>query len=94
MRTTLDEALQAIFNGSGQQDSTMVQPEMAMGNTAKVLLSGKAKEALGHYNKAVEYLKQNDWNGYGKELMMMKAILSEMSADKATSPGKIRQQKK
>lgn len=94
MRTTLDEALQAIFNASGQQDSTMVLPGTYMGNEANVLLSGKAKEALGHYNKAVEYLKQNDWNGYGKELQMMKAILSEMSSDKGTIPGKIHQKKK
>ena len=87
MEKTLDEALQAIFNPSGQQDSTMVpQPEVNMGSIAKSVLSDKAKEALDHYNKAVEYLKQGDWAGYGKELQQMKAILSEMSTDQDASP--------
>ncbi len=96
MRQTLDEALQAIFNPSGLQDSTRIQPEIAtMGSAANSFQSSaKAKEALAHYNKAVEYLKQDDWAGYGKELQQMKAILSEMSTDSATSPGKDQEQKK
>ncbi len=47
----------------------------------KSSLSAKAREALDHYNKALDYLKQNNWAGYGKELQDMKAILSEMSAN-------------
>jgi uncharacterized membrane protein (UPF0182 family) len=86
MRETLDEALEAIFNSNGQPDSTRVQPEMIMGGGAKSALSDKAKEALAHYNKAVEYLKKDNWEGYGKELQQMKAILSEMSEDSSTSP--------
>ena len=84
MRQTLDEALQAIFNSSGQQDSAVVQPEMVMGSAVKSFVSAKAKEALAHYNKALEYLKQDDWTGYGKEMRQMKEILSEMSS--GTSP--------
>jgi uncharacterized membrane protein (UPF0182 family) len=94
MRPTLDEALQAIFNPSGLQDTTMVQPETVMGSAAKSFLSAKANEALAHYNKAVEYLQQEDWANYGKELQQMKAILSEMSTDNRTSPGTNHQQKK
>ncbi|HUW05071.1 MAG TPA: UPF0182 family protein [Williamwhitmania sp.] len=86
MRPTLDEALQAIFNSSGLQDSTTVQLGIVMGNLVKSGLSTKAKEALSHYNKAVEYLKQDDWDGYGKELRQMKAILSEMTTDSGISP--------
>ena len=37
--------------------------------------------------KATEYLKQNNWAGYGNELQKMKAILSEMSTDSGTSLG-------
>ncbi len=81
MRQTLDEALQAIFNPSGQISSTEVQPGIVQGNAVKTILSVKAKEALTHYNKAVEYLKQNNWNGYGNELQQMQTILSEMSSE-------------
>lgn len=95
MRTTLDEALQAIFNPSGlQQDSTMVQSGIVMGSAAKSVLSAKANEALAHYNKAVGYLQQEDWANYGKELQQMKTILSEMSKDNRTSPGTKHQQMK
>ena len=94
MRPTLDEALQAIFNPSGLQDSTIVQPETGMGSVSNSFLSVQAKEALAHYNKAVEYLQQEDWTNYGKELQQMKAILSEMSTDNRTSSGTNYQQKK
>lgn len=94
MRPTLDEALQAIFNASEVQDSSIVQPESGFGGVAKSFLSAKAKEALEHYNKAVESLKQEDWDTYGRELQTMKAILSEMSADNETNPGKNQSKKK
>jgi hypothetical protein len=55
-------------------------------NIVKTSLSAKAKEALAHYNKATEYLKQNNWAGYGKELQQMKAVLSEMTRDSTASP--------
>jgi len=86
MRRTLEESLQAIFNSSGSQDTTTVQQVKDIENIVKTSLSAKAQEALGHYNKAVEYLKQNNWAGYGKELQDMKAVLSEMSTDSVTSP--------
>ena len=35
-------------------------------------MRSKAREALDHYNKALEYLKQDNWAGYGKELQQMK----------------------
>jgi uncharacterized membrane protein (UPF0182 family) len=94
MRPTLDEALQAIFNPSGLQDSTIVQPETGMGSVSNTFLSAQAKEALAHYNKAVEYLQQEDWTNYGKELQRMKAILSEMSTDNRTNSGINHQQTK
>ncbi|HKI88550.1 MAG TPA: UPF0182 family protein, partial [Draconibacterium sp.] len=86
MKSTLEESLQAIFNGSGSLDTATVQQVKIIENIVKTSLSAKAKEALDHYNKATEYLKQNNWAGYGKELQDMKAVLSEMSTDSVTSP--------
>ena len=57
-------------------------------------LSAKAQEALGHYNKANEYLKQNNWAMYGKELQEMKNVLIEMSTDTTTSSKKTQPQMK
>ena len=82
MRTTLDESLQAIFNPSGlQQDSISTVPIANIKNQIKTLLSSKAQDALGHYNKALDYLRKNDWADYGKELEQMKAVLSKMAQD-------------
>jgi uncharacterized membrane protein (UPF0182 family) len=79
MKPTLDEALLAIFNPSGIPDSTLAQPVNILPNSVQTTLSVKAREALEHYNKALDYLKQDNWAGYGRELEQLKAILSEMS---------------
>ena len=50
--------------------------------TVNTTLSSKAGEALDHYNKATEYLKQGNWAAYGKELQEMKDILTRMSQGK------------
>ncbi len=94
MRSTLEECLQAIFNSSGLQDTLSLPQTKGMENMVTTYLPSKAREALDHYNKAVEYLKQDNWTGYGKELQQMKAILSEMSTDSVTSRGTNHQPKK
>ena len=94
MRSTLEESLQAIFNSSGSQDTATIQQVNNIENIAKTSLSAKAREALDHYNKAIEYLKQNNWAGYGKELEDMKAVLLEMSTNSEPSPGTNDQQNK
>jgi uncharacterized membrane protein (UPF0182 family) len=88
MRNSLEESLQAIFNSSGSQDTTTVQQIKNIKNIVETSLSAKAREALDHYNKANEYLKQNNWAGYGKELQEMKAVLMEMNTDRGKSPEK------
>ena len=88
MKNTLEESLQAIFNSSGLQDSTTVEQVNRIENIVKSSLSAKAQEALEHYNKANEYLKQNNWTGYGQELQKMKGVLSEMSSDSKNLPQK------
>ena len=87
MKKTLEESLQAIFNSSGSQDSVSVPQIKDIENIVNSSLSAKAQKALDHYNKANEYLKQNNWAGYGKELEEMKAVLSKMSKNSGTSPG-------
>jgi uncharacterized protein len=92
MKRTLDEALKAVFNVPDSTSSQMATPAAAI--MGKVYtLSDKAKEALDHYNKAVQYLKESNWAGYGKELDQLKSILTEMSKKKDI-PAAIRKEKK
>src|SRR4029434_5780572 len=37
-----------------------------------------ARQALGHFSRAQELLRQGDWAGYGEELKKVEALLREM----------------
>ena len=39
----------------------------------------RAREALDHYNQAIERLKSGDWVGFGTELDAMRGLLEDMS---------------
>ncbi len=81
MRETLDEALQAVFNIPGEQTTT---PQQSVPyQTGSPMLSTKAQEALDHYNKALDYLKQDNWSDFGNELQQMKSLLLQMSETKS-----------
>ncbi len=84
MRRTLDEALKAVFNIPVGQDTTtsrqLLMPKQVAGTSA---FSKQAQKALEYYNKALNFLKQNDWAGYGLELQQMKAVLSKMAKAKS-----------
>ena len=86
MRETLDEALQAVFNIAGEQAIT---PQQSVVNqTGSVVLSTKAQDALDHYNKALDYLKQDNWSDFGNELQQMKSVLLQMTETKSNNkPG-------
>jgi uncharacterized membrane protein (UPF0182 family) len=85
MRRTLDQALKAVFNIPVGKDTTQMHQSLpvAMGLTS---LTDQAKQALDHYNRALEFLKQDNWAGYGAELQKMKDILSEMAKAKKQVP--------
>ena len=74
MEETLDRALRLVLGGeiAAREMVSAFKP-----GTHDVSESGKL--ALEHYNKAKEYLRQEDWAGYGKELEYLEKILQEMS---------------
>jgi uncharacterized protein len=39
----------------------------------------RAREALHHYNQAIERLESGDWAGFGTELDAMRGLLEDMS---------------
>jgi hypothetical protein len=58
MEDTLGEALAALFKNTSQAASPV-------GGTA----NARAREALAHYDRAIERLKAGDWSGFGAELI-------------------------
>ncbi len=80
MRKTLDQALQAVF--LGENISPVQTQNILQGKQPTKLLPGKAQQALDIYNKAIEYLKQGNWAGYGDELNQLKQILEELAQKK------------
>jgi uncharacterized membrane protein (UPF0182 family) len=69
MKETLAEALAALF---------MEAPPAAPAGAAGTPLTSAAewvREALGHYDQALEHLKSGDWAGFGRELEAMRTVL-------------------
>ena len=69
-------ALRAVFAVEGVPLAQ--QQKVLSGSPAGPLPAG-AQEALNHYNKAMDYLKQADWAKYGEELGQLKQILETMA---------------
>jgi uncharacterized membrane protein (UPF0182 family) len=79
MRNNLDEALRAVFSVAAVPQE---QVQKALAGVPTGPLSTMAQEALNHYNKALDYLKQGNWAKYGEELSQIKRILESMAAKK------------
>lgn len=68
MRDTLGQALAALFEESPPAISTTP-------GTAEE----RAREALAHYNRALERLKAGDWSSFGSELDALRPLLETLS---------------
>ena len=80
MDETLAGALAALFKGPAPAAPPSASPP---GAPAKTALAGpeadRAREALSHYNGAVEQLKSGNWAGFGAELDALRPLLEELS---------------
>lgn len=76
MKETLGEALSSLFVDAGPK---LVAPSPETASALAVSASHRAREALDHYNRAIERLKTGDWAGFGGELEAMRGLLEEMS---------------
>jgi uncharacterized protein len=72
MKETLSEALSALFAEGGPAAA----PPQAVTEPSH---GGAAREALDHYNQAMERLKSGDWAGFGTEIQAMGAILEQLN---------------
>jgi uncharacterized protein len=69
MEETLPAALAALFRDSVPVAPLPARPGAASSGPA----DDRAREALGHYDRAVDRLKVGDWGGFGAELDALRA---------------------
>ncbi len=74
MEETLRQSLEVLFGGAVEGEEV---------KTAKVLeVSGEtgdlARQALEHYNRSLELLREGNWVGFGKELKRLEGLLKGM----------------
>jgi uncharacterized membrane protein (UPF0182 family) len=76
MEETLAGALAALFKESAPASLLPLAPAgTALGGPA----DARAREALSHYDRAIERLKAGDWAGFGAELDALRPLLEELS---------------
>ena len=75
MEETLPAALAALFKESS---SVAALPAFA-GPSAAGPADEWSREALAHYDRAIDRLKVGDWAGFGAELDAMRPLLEELS---------------
>jgi uncharacterized membrane protein (UPF0182 family) len=69
MEDTLGEALAALFKETAQAASP-----------PRRTVDARAREALAHYDRAIERLKAGDWSGFGAELDALRPLLEALGA--------------
>jgi uncharacterized protein len=70
MEETLAGALASLF-----RDSSSGSPPQGMPVGP---VDDRAREALSHYERAIERLKAGDWGGFGVELDALRPLLDEL----------------
>lgn len=75
MEETLEQSLQRIFGGKPSPQAVAQPTVVAQTSTTEREL---AQQALAHFSRAQELLRQGDWAGYGEELKKVESLLREM----------------
>ena len=80
MKDTLAAALSALFSEPAAGSS----PGTAAAMPPPGAVTERARNALDHYEQAIEHLKSGDWAGFGTELDAMRELLQQMSGQETT----------
>jgi uncharacterized membrane protein (UPF0182 family) len=76
MEETLEQSLQRLFGaGPGKEAPRAPSPIQTQVGPADQSL---AAQALEHFRRSQEFLKQGNWSGYGEALKQVEALLREM----------------
>jgi len=76
MEETLEQSLQRVFGTAPPKEAT--QPVVVATQKTVKDDQSPARQALDHFQRAQENLKQGNWSGYGDELKKVEALLKEM----------------
>jgi len=83
-RVVMDETLAGALAALFKETAPTAPP---VGASAKPALAGpegdRAREALSHYNSAIQQLKSGNWAGFGAELDALRPLLEELSQHSA-----------
>jgi uncharacterized membrane protein (UPF0182 family) len=74
MEETLEQSLQRISGGKAPART----PEPLPAGDARSPDQNLARQALEHFQRSREFLKQGDWAGYGEELRRVETLLRDM----------------
>ncbi|MGA8756420.1 MAG: UPF0182 family protein [Stellaceae bacterium] len=83
MEETLPAALAALFEESAPATAPPAATA-SVGTYAAGPGDERARQALGHYDKALERLKAGDWAGFGAELDALRPLLEQLSGQPTT----------
>ncbi|MEW6345452.1 MAG: UPF0182 family protein [Pseudomonadota bacterium] len=78
MDETLGGALAALFNGN----TPLAAAPVGTAGTA----DARARDALAHYERAIERLKAGDWSGFGAELDALRPLLEALGGGRTQGP--------
>ncbi|MBN1499536.1 MAG: UPF0182 family protein [Spirochaetes bacterium] len=76
MAENLNAALDIMFSGSISSTEDITEPSENMDSSSKELI----KQAYDSFQKAEEYIKNGDWENYGREIKNVKNILSRLNS--------------
>jgi uncharacterized membrane protein (UPF0182 family) len=74
MEETLDQSLQKIFGAKPAREATTPAAPVETAKEGKDL----ARQALDHFQRSQEMLRQGNWSGYGEELKKLETLLRQM----------------
>lgn len=78
MEENLELTIQKVFGGELMQEKEPAKDAIAVPAGTEKTNRQIALEALGHYRKAQENLRQGNWSGYGEELRKMDELLRSL----------------
>jgi hypothetical protein len=83
MEENLELALQKVFGGEVMKEKPAIAKAAATGPVEKGSPGQNlAGEALGHYRKAQEFMRQGNWSGFGDELKKVEEALRKIEERK------------
>jgi len=82
MEETLEQALQRIFGGELMREKDLPGVPAAAATVKEQTDRQLAIEALAHYRKAQEFLRQGNWSAYGETLKKVEDTLRKIEKGK------------